>query len=410
MLTKVWSGPVQFLTAAVLHAPNANFKFLQIANTDKLILLNTQEGEHTTTITYPALECLRVLETDSLEVRVEPSAVELDSTATQAIELQIWRNIETPCGVCARAGKPAEADHKHCDITRERLPLQYPYAYSMKARDQAIATLIREGAYVAKVPLLNGQRTITIHSTTFMENDAKREWEQVFLTEGNGKDRSLTYYSEQEARLHLAYVLDDDGNGNSPAKSLTPEHQQLPSVQRSKLMMDFFKTYSDTYYRVLLEQVRRVDGLVEEVCAEDLVDHYTAAQMIELTDDILNNKRFTADVNIFGDKGKVYFTNVTTEDVSNANDWAEKLVAEIRKDSNGVILKFRELDILTVAKLAAEFRGDTRKQFSNESKFEERIEYLMMLPQPMFHMYVRAGNLWRLRVLKASEVDAVGNF
>lgn len=406
MLVKVWSGLVQFLTDTALQAHEAKFKFLCVVATDRLVLVESEGDAPNSAANYPAVECIRAVEDDTLEVRLEGS---VDELLGKLVELQIWRDVNKPCGICARAGLPAESDHKHCDYTRERLPLTYPFAYSAKVRDHAIQTLLTTGKFVAKIPVLAGKRTVTVHSTTFSENDAKREWEQGFLTDA-GKDRSVGYYSEQEARIHMAFVLDDDGSGNSPFKALTPEHQQLPSVQRAKLMMDFFKNYSDTYYRVLLEQVRRVDGLIEEVCAEDIHDHYTDEQVLQLTEDMLNNLSFVTTVNIFGGKGQVLFTNATLDTIGKANEWAENAINDIRKDSNGVILKLRELDIQTVAKLAAEFRGDQRTTFDDNSSFDERLLYLMDLPLPLFYMYVRAGNVWRLRALRAGEVDAVGNF
>lgn len=405
MLTKVWSGLVQLLSDTVIQGADARFKHLRVSNSDKLVLVPPDSADAKASAQYPEVECIRVLEEDTLEVRFDGS---VDALRDELQEIQIWRNIDEVCPICARAGVPAELDHKHCEFTRERLPREYPYSYKQSVRDHATKLLLTTGRFDTAVPLLNGKRVLRVHSTTFSENDAKREWEQSFITEG--RDRSMNYYSEQEARVHLAFVLDDDGNGSSPFKALSEEHKRLDSLPRTKLMMDFFKSYPDTLYRVMLEQVRRVDGLVDEVCAEEVVDHFTDKDYLALTEDLLLGNKFVTEVRIFGGKGKVFFTNASTEDIDKANEWAENIINDIRKDNKGVILKLRELDIQTVAKLAAEFRGDNRRQFDDDSEFIDRLSYLMELALPLFYMYVRAGNAWRLRALKAAEVDAVGNF
>jgi hypothetical protein len=408
LLVKVWSGSAEFITGNTLHAKGANFTRLRVSNRDKLVILPAAPADATPgtpKLTLPDVECVRLLEDDLVEVHAEGFDAALTAVP---IDLQIWRTLERACPVCERAGLFEESDHKHCELTRERLSLSYPHAFSPAQRERAMKELLETGAFSMVVPLFNAKRKVAIHSTTFAENDAKREWEQEFI--GTAKDYSITYYAEHEARVHAAYALDDDGSGNSPFKALTEDHKNLPSPARTKLMAAFFKDYSDSAYRILLEQIRRMDSLIEEVCAENLADHYTEAELLNLCEDLATNCKVLSEVRYFNGQGKVFFTNAGMEQVDRAREWADNLTREVRKENNGMILRPRAQDIETLALLATEFRGDQRQRFTDDSAFEDRVAYLMELPMPLFYLYVRAGNIWRLRTFKAAEPAMVGNF
>jgi hypothetical protein len=297
--------------------------------------------------------------------------------------------------------------HRHCQWNGSILPDGYIGNYSDDARTMMEQMLLATGQARLSFPIARGKKTVRMHVLTFAENDAVREWQDDFLRKN--KDASDVVYFEQQTRAHLALALDDDGNGKSPALALANVDVNKFSIfQQLLLRMAHFGQYPDAFYRKLTDISARIDGLAEEVCAQRIDDDISEDDLLQLGEDLVHSEPVLQAIKVFGGRSELYFTAVNKDVIDAADKWAESIITQIRKEQGGDVLTVRENELRSIARFAAEFRGDARVSFDESSTFDERLGYLTELCHPLWNMYLHAGNVWRQRAHRAMGVDTLG--
>jgi hypothetical protein len=405
MLKKVWSGVGQMLDAETLSGVDATFEKHVLTPADVLVLKVAGDPPREF-----GVQLLRVIDDSTLQVAPQ-SGEDLGQLENEPLELTVLREVQQPCTVCAQAGLVAESDHQHCMWTNQRLHKDYPYFYSESARQLAVSLLRDKGDAVQSVRM-GHNREVTLRCLTYQENDLLLEWAD-YLTSKNTAEELVAQLLGQ-GRLALALI--NDGAGRSPLKSLKPEEHAAKSQDRLPLLLSFFKHLPDVYVLSLVAAVGRLEGLVAEVCAEDLNDEdFSQDERLHLCDALITagpqSPPILGEVKLFNKTSPVVFQALSNDETSRVSQWLVEMQRKLEVEQAVTFSVHRKRNFDALVYLAANFVADARKQFDpRKSTLEERVSYLATLPMPLFYMYVRAASLFRQRCNAATEMSVVGNF
>lgn len=393
----LWQGDGVINERDLITCPLGQFMSKGVQVGDR-VELTTAEGASYSTVV------LQVESEESLtvgEVAREPLVAPGGSTVLPTVKVS--RLVKEPCPICREAGEVAATDHFHCMWCRTKRVPDERVANCPTCIAEMRAKLIQSNQVVERFEVLRGKRTIVLHGRSVSESDSIQEVQDQSII--LNPKLSMFFYSEDAAKLALAYALDDDGTGKNPAM-LVQEGTPTEATVRLPIMIKHFRGMNDAYYKAILRCLHRLDTLIEDACIERIEDPSTDEDILELAEQLATSiEEVTGEVSIFGGRETLVFAAPSRELVDEANAFAEQFI----QANQGKCLKGRERFIYGLARFVAYFRADSKAIYGSDSGFNERIAYVMSLPMPLYYLYLSAAGVWQRRLNRASEVTTLGN-
>ena len=411
-LVTLWEGQGIINVKDTVFAPLGRFVSAGVQTGDTVILKDVAD---------PAVvETTEVIQVDGEDrLFVKPNPLTATSyqmadgttvtTGTRELMVQVVRPVAKPCPVCKADGVVAESDHLHCPRCKAHKPVDEKglpadgRTHCIDCVQRAREMLAKSNHFQETVPMFGGKLPVTVHARTVQECDFMQEWQDRLIIET--PQATTQWVLDESSRAALALGLDDDGKGNCP-RNMVAGTTDDPSV-RIPLICRMFKDYNAGVYRAMLAALDRLDSLVEDACVYRIEEEPTEEELLVLADALATSEgEVRGTVSIWDGLEVITFAAPSQSELDEANSFAEAII----QANKGKILDGRARFLITLARLAANFRGDSKQHFDEEATFDERLNYLFTLPMPMYYLYIHAGNAFNKRVARASELDVLGNF
>jgi hypothetical protein len=321
------------------------------------------------------------------------------------VEVILSRVLDDPCPVCDEAEAPRELDHVHCPGCNAVVVFNSAGIINCQACIDKMIDRLAVGVHIEEtVPIFGGKRTIVIHSRTVGECDEIQEWQDALMSAN--ANLTTQYVLDETKKVAVAVAVDDDGQGAAPRDLCATLPPEATPIDRITVMSKHFKSHPAAYFNAILVQVGKLDSLMEDACKYAIKDVPTETQLMILGEQVaIGPYPVLGKVALWGGKVNLTFTSPSLEALDDANAFAENFIQAHKKRMFEGRAKF----IVSMASLAAHFRGDHITRFDEDSTFDERLNYLLTIPMPLYYLYLAGGNVWQLRLNKSSEAEVLKN-